>query len=308
MRKTAIGGQALIEGLLMIGPKEYATAVRKPDGEIIIDKKPVKEKTLFFKIPLIRGTAGLIRQMIIGVKALMYSSEFVELEEKIDEKKPSKFEKFIYKYLGDKIKDIILYCSIAISLVFSIGVFVLLPNFLAGLLYFDKNISSGLFFYNFIEGLLRIILFIGYLILTSRLNDIKRVWQYHGAEHKTIHCYEHEEELTIENIKKYSIFHARCGTSFLFLVMVISILVFSFTGWHNILINSLIRIALVPVIAGLSYELLKLVEKKESKFFNIIKYPGLFFQRYTTAEPDDAQIEVAIAAISCVIDENEDIW
>jgi len=292
----SVGGQALIEGLLMINGLNVAIAIRKPDGEIIVDKKVLPKKTT--NIPIIRGAVALIKQMIIGVKALIFSSEFIEIEEDT-EIKPSKFEQFIEKIFGDKVKDVVIYIAVAISLIFSIGFFILLPNFLAGLLNFNKEIASGLFYYNFIEGIVRVILFLSYIILVSKFSkDMKRVWQYHGAEHKTIHCYENKEELTVENIKKYSTRHPRCGTSFLFTIMIISILVFSFTGWHNVLINAGIRIMLIPIVAGISYEIFKFAAKSKFKIISIINIPGLIFQKYTTSEPDDSQIEVAIAALN----------
>lgn len=300
MRKTSIGGQALIEGLLMMGSKSVAVAIRKSTGEIIIDKKDVPPKGKLSKLPIIRGAISVIRQMIIGIKALMYSADFVDIEDDEPEKL-SRFEQFIQKLLGDKIKDVLMYFSLIISLIFSVGLFILLPNFISGFFNFDKNTVAGLISYNLIEGVIRVALFMGYIILVSKLKDIKRVWQYHGAEHKTISCYESQEELVVENVRKYSTKHPRCGTSFLFTIMIISILVFSFTGWHNVFINITIRLLLVPVVAGLSYEIIKFVGKRENKISKIINKPGLFFQKFTTLEPDDFQIEVAIAAMNSVL-------
>jgi len=309
MKKTSIGGQALIEGLMMIGPENAAVAVRKPDGEIIVDKRPLPKKTMASKIPVVRGSVGLFRQMVLGVKALMYSAEFVDLEDEGAEE-PSKLDKFIEKLLGDKFKDAAIYFSVIVSIAFSVGLFILLPNVLAGLLKFNKNTAGGVISYNLFEGLIRIILFFGYLVLASLMKDIKRVWEYHGAEHKTIHCYENEEELTVENIKKYSTKHPRCGTSFMFLVMVISILVFSFLGWHGIWINILSRLLLIPVVAGLSYELLKFAGRSEWKIMKVVNAPGMLFQMLTTREPDDDQIKVAIEAFNNVRveDKEADKW
>lgn len=302
---TSIGGQALIEGLLMMGPQNVAIAIRKPDGEIIIDKRPLPPKNKLLKIPFLRGVIGLFRQMVIGVKALMYSAEFVDIEGEETEK-PSKIDLFIERLFGDKLKDAVIYFSVILSLAFSIGLFMLLPNFLASFMHFDRKTMMGSISYNLFEGLIRIFIFFGYIALVSLLKDMKRVWEYHGAEHKTIHCYEHDEELTVENVKKFSTKHPRCGTSFLFTVMIISILIFSLTGWHSVIINLLIRLPLIPVVAGVSYEIIKIAGRSTSKFTRIINAPGMAFQFFTTKEPDASQIEVAIAAFNNVLVDNKE--
>jgi len=309
MKKTTIGGQALIEGLLMIGPENAAIAIRKPDGAIVVEKRPLPAKGRLSKIPLIRGVVNLFRQMVLGIKALMYSAEFVEIEEEEQDKK-SKFDVFLEKIFGEKMKDVLIYITVIISLAFSVGLFILLPNLLASLFKFSKDTTGGVVLYNLFEGIIRLLIFFGYIVLASMMKDIKRVWEYHGAEHKTIHCYEHEDELTVENVRKYSTKHPRCGTSFMFLVMIISILVFSFIGWHSIWINILARILLIPVVAGLSYELLKLAGRSNLKIFSIVNAPGKLFQCFTTKEPDDSQIEVAIAAFNevRVQDKDADRW
>lgn len=295
MKKISIGGQALIEGLLMIGPKNAAIAVRKPDGSIVVDKRPNPPKSIFLKIPVLRGIRAFFRQMVLGVKALMYSAELAEIED--DSAEPSRFERFIERLFGDKLKDVVIYFSVIIAICFSVGMFILLPNLLAGFLRLDKNTARGTFLSNLLEGLIRMLLFLGYLVLVSGMKDIRRVWQYHGAEHKTIHAYEHGDELTVENIKKYSTKHPRCGTSFLFLVMIISIITFSLLGWHSTLVNIISRLVLVPFVAGVAYEILKLAGQCEWKVMKIIKAPGLAFQYLTTREPDDEMIEVAIEAL-----------
>jgi len=314
---TSIGGQALIEGLMMMGPNNIAIAVRKPDGEIIVEKRPLPKRSKFSKLPLVRGVVGLVKQMIVGIKALMFSAEFVDLEVEEEEgKEPSKVDKFFDKMLGkvfgDKLQDALIYISVVISLLFSVGLFILLPNFIAGLLKFNKDTNTGVILYNLVEGIVKIILFFTYIVLISKLNDIKRVWQYHGAEHKTIHCYEHGEELTVENIQKYSTKHPRCGTSFLFTVMVVSILVFSFAGWYDeAWKNMIIRLLLLPVVAGISYEIIKFAGKSQSKFVQLLNVPGMMFQKYTTKEPDDSMVEVAIEAMNNVLNttkEGEDKW
>ncbi|ACL77663.1 DUF1385 domain-containing protein [Ruminiclostridium cellulolyticum] len=296
MKKTTIGGQALLEGLLMIGPQYRATAIRKPDGEIIVEKHPQKPKGKLSKIPIIRGAVNLFSQMVIGVKALMYSAEFIDIEDEDKSYEPSKFEQFLERKFGDKITDIAIYFSVVISILFSVGLFILLPNLIAGFIP-----VKGVIFKNLIEGAFRVGLFIGYLALVSLLKEMKRVWEYHGAEHKTIHCYEHGDELTVENVRKYTTKHPRCGTSLFFTIMIISILIFSFTGWHNIFLNATIRILLVPLVAGVSLELIKFAVRHENWLFKVLSAPGLMFQKFTTREPDDSQIEVAIAAFNEVI-------
>lgn len=305
MKKTTIGGQALIEGLLMIGPENAAIAVRKPDGEIIVDKRPLPKKDIYTKVPIIRGIVGFFRQIVLGMKALMYSAEFVDIEEDGDVK-PSKVDKFIEKVLGDRFKDFAIYFAVILSLAFSIGLFILLPNFLATILIGVKHSVS----YNLFEGVVRILIFLGYIILASLMKDIKRVWEYHGAEHKTIHCYEHGEALTVENVRKYTTKHPRCGTSFMFLVMIVSILVFSLLPLGSVLFNALIRLALVPLVAGISYEVLKFVGRSEWRIMKIVNAPGMMFQMFTTREPDDTQIEVAITAFNnaCPQDSKADNW
>lgn len=312
---TSIGGQALIEGLMMMGPESYAIAVRKPDGEIIVENRPTPKRSKLSKIPIVRGAVGLFKQMVIGLKALMFSAEFVDLEvEEDNDKGPSKLdiflEKLFGKLFGDKVQDALIYFSVILSLAFSIGLFMLLPNFLAGFLPLNKEIQKDKIILNLFEGLIRITLFFLYIVLISKLKDIKRVWQYHGAEHKTIHCYENEEELTVENIKKYSTRHPRCGTSFLFTVMIVSIMVFSLTPWVGVWQNIVIRLVLLPLVAGLSYEIIKFAGRSESKIVSILNIPGLAFQRFTTNEPDDSQIEVAIEAMKSVLvkDREQDKW
>lgn len=308
---TNIGGQALIEGLMMIGPRNAAIAIRKPDGEIIVEKRPLPKRSKFSKLPIIRGFVGIFKQMVMGIQALMFSAEFVDLEDEGEEdKKPSKLEGFLDRVFGDKLQTVLIYISVVISILFSVGLFMVLPNAIAWLLPIDETTTIGSILYNIVEGIIRVALFILYLSLTSQLKDIKRVWQYHGSEHKTIHCYENEEELTVENVKKYSTRHPRCGTSFLFTIMIVSIMVFSLVGQHGLWINILLRIVLIPLVAGVSYEIIKIAGKSPSKIARIVNAPGLMFQGFTTREPDDSQIEVAIEAMKNVLVENkeEDKW
>ncbi|MEL7648188.1 MAG: DUF1385 domain-containing protein [Sedimentibacter sp.] len=306
VKKTSIGGQALIEGIMMKGPDKIATAVRKPDGEIEVKESEINQifKNKFFKLPLIRGSFVLIDSLVNGVKELMYSAEFYG-----DDYEEDAVDRFLKKIFKDKADTAIIYASVAIALVFSVGVFILGPTLLTNVL---KNLVKNTFLLNLAEGVIRVGLFVGYVYLVSKLDDIKRVFMYHGAEHKTIHCYEHGEELTVDNVRKYSTLHPRCGTSFMINVMLISIIVFSFFGWPNPLMRLVIRLAMLPVIAGISYELNKYVGKcqKENILTKIISYPGFLIQKITTKEPDDSMIEVAIEAMNRVIPANgvDDTW
>lgn len=303
--KTTIGGQALIEGIMMKGPEKISIAVRKPDSEIELKIDPIKgigKKNKFFSLPFIRGVVGLVEAMIIGTNALMYSADFFEEEEVED--KESLFDR-IFK---EKAEDVSMFFTVAFSIMISILVFMIIPNVLTSV--FRRWLANPIYL-NLIEGVIRVSIFFIYVIWISKLEDIKRVFEYHGAEHKSIHCYENMEELTVENIKKYPILHPRCGTSFLFMVMIVSIFVLSFFGWPNPLQRIIIRIAMFPVIAGISYEINRLIGKSDSKFAYILSYPGLMVQKYATVkEPDDSQIEVAIKALKAVIPDNmeDDLW
>lgn len=307
-KKTNIGGQAIIEGVMMRGPHDIAIAVRKPDMEISVDKRKAESYSKKYKIlglPLIRGCVAFVESLIIGVSALTFSAKF--FEEGFEEEEPGKFEKFLTKIFGQKLESVIMGFSMVISLALAVGLFFILPSLLLG---FIKKISDSTILKNFIEGIIRITVFVIYILLISRMKDIKRVFEYHGAEHKTIYCYENEEELTVENVRKYSTLHPRCGTNFLFIVMFVSIFVFSFAGWPGIVYRIISRIVLLPVIAGVSYEILKFVGKSDSKFVRVLIYPGLLLQKLTTAEPDDSQLEVAIAALNGVLTEDKeaDVW
>ena len=305
VHKTSIGGQAVMEGVMMRGPKEIATAVRKSNGEIIIDKKEVSSvftKYKFLKIPILRGVISFFESMITGVKCLMFSAEQADLEDGEDYK-PSKFEQWLDDKFGDKVKDIVIYFSVFVSLIFSVGLFILLPTVLVGWL--KKFIFSAPVL-SLCEGGVRIVIFLAYLFLVSRMKDIQRVFEYHGAEHKTIAAYEHGEELTPENARKYSRLHPRCGTSFLLIVMIISIIFFSFLKWETVWQRMLYRLLLLPVVAGVSYEIIKFAGRSDSKVVKWLTSPGLALQLLTTREPDDSQLEVAIAALKSVLTGNKD--
>ncbi len=305
---TSIGGSAVMEGVMMKGPKEIATAVRKSDGEIVMDKRAVSSLVTKYhvnKIPVVRGVFAFFDSMISSIKALMWSAEFFDVEG--EESTESKFDKWLEDKFGDKVKDIVIYFSLFVSLIFSVGLFFILPNLVTGFL--AKIIESNLI-KTLIEGVVRIGIFLGYVLLVSRMEDIKRVFQYHGAEHKTIFCYEAGLELTPENARKMSRLHPRCGTSFLVFVMIISIVLFSFISWENMWIRLGLRLLLLPVVAGISYEIIRWAGKSKSRIVCVLSKPGMWLQNITTREPDDSQLEVAIAAMKAVLTDNkeDDKW
>ncbi len=300
IKPKAVGGQAVIEGVMMKGAEDVAIAVRKPDGEIVVSKEKLKgNRKIISKIPIIRGMYAFIDSMVLGVKALMYSAEFVEEEEEEKDKKPSKFDEF----LGNNI----IWISVVISIMFSVGLFILLPTVLVDVF---KNFTDNTIILNGIEGIVRIAIFLTYILAVSRMKDIRRVFEYHGAEHKTIFCYEYGEELTVENVRKHGRLHPRCGTSFLFIVMIVSILLFSMFSWSSIWMRLVIRILLIPVVAGISFEIIKWAGKSQSRLSCAVSAPGMWLQKITTREPDDKQIEVAIESLKhvLVIDPEADNW
>ncbi|MCR1951756.1 peptide chain release factor N(5)-glutamine methyltransferase [Clostridium sp. DSM 100503] len=293
MRKCEVGGQAVIEGVMMRGSKGQATAVRTPNKEIKIDFKkivPITKKYKFLNIPFIRGIFVLVDSLITGINTLNYSAEFFEDEEESE----SKFELWLKNKFGEKSNDLIMGATMLLSFTIAIGLFVALPTAIASLFSYLNIPAIAL---NLIEAIIRIAILLIYMYSISKMDDIYRVFQYHGAEHKSIFCYEAEEELTVENVKKFSRFHPRCGTNFLFLIMFVSIIIFSFTGWGGFFQRLLLRILLIPVVSGITYELIKWLGKSNNKLSKVIAYPGLKLQELTTKEPDDDQIEVAIAAL-----------
>lgn len=301
---SSVGGSALIEGVMMRNSDKLAVSVRKSDGEIFTEVKtviPITKKYKFLGLPFVRGGVSLIDSMIVGIKVLTESAEQVDIYD--EEEEESKFEIWLKKRFGENYFSYMIYFSVFIALAFSIGLFILLPNFITGLIPFEKATSGGSLLANAIEGLIKISLFLLYIYLVSKNKEIHRVFQYHGAEHKSIHAYENEEELTVENVKKHTTIHPRCGTTFMFVVIIISIILFAFTGWHNPLINMLLRLALLPIIAGISYEIFKLAAKSDSKLVRLLSMPGLMLQKLTTQEPDDSMLEVAIASLNAVIQE-----
>ena len=306
---TSIGGQAVMEGVMMRGPYKTTVAVRKPDGEIEkkVEENGVKTRSKFFRLPIVRGCVNFIDSLVIGMKALMFSAEFIDLEE--EEESESKFDQWLERKFGDKIKDIVIYVAIAISLVMSVGLFMVLPTFLTRLVEAIpaiKPVTQSHAFTSIFEGVIRMAIFLVYMVLVSQMKDIRRVYEYHGAEHKTIACYEAGEELTVENVKKFPRFHPRCGTSFLLFVMIISIIIFTLLPKTGVILRVLMRLALLPVVAGLSYEVIKWAGRSKSKAVCTLSKPGLWLQKLTTREPDESQIEVAIESMKPCIPENKD--
>lgn len=294
-KKTTVGGQAVIEGVMMRGTKGLATAVRLPNGSIEVKKESsesLTKKNKFFGFPIIRGFISLIESLIIGIKSLEYSASFFEDDE---EESESKFDKWFEKVFKEKGNSVLMGISLVLSLAFSTLLFFILPTALTSLV--KKTITSNVVVLNIIEGIIRVIIFISYIFIVGKLEDIKRVYQYHGAEHKTIFCYESGIDLTPENAKKFGRLHPRCGTNFLFLVMVISIIIFSFTGWQSIGQRVISRVLLLPVVSGVTYEVIKWLGKSDSKISKIIAWPGLLLQKITTQEPDESMLEVAITSL-----------
>jgi uncharacterized protein YqhQ len=293
-----IGGQALIEGVMMRGKSTIAMSVRKPDG--IIETKLSKVSQFFkhpvFKWPIVRGMVALINSMIIGVQALTYSAEFIT--EGDDAYEDSTFDLWVKKTFKDQADNVLIGFSMVMAFGMAIVMFAVLPSVFAGFL---QGTIANTTLLALIEGLVKVSLFVGYILIISRMKDIQRVFEYHGAEHKTIHCYESGQVLTAKNAQSFSRIHPRCGTSFLLFVMAISIAVFSFVTWSSIVTRILLKILLLPIIAGLAFELIKLSGKYDNFFIRLISQPGLWMQRLTTREPDLKQLEVAIAAMESVL-------
>lgn len=299
MKPSGIGGQAVIEGVMMRNKDEYAVAVRKPNNEIVIEKDTYvskSEKMKIFKLPIFRGMLAFVESMIIGSKTLTFSASFYEEEE---EAKPSKVETAFSKVFKEKAESVAMGITFMISIILAVGIFIILPGFIANILgrNFDSHVILAI-----IEGVIRIAIFIAYIVAISQIKDIKRLFMYHGAEHKTINCLEQGFELTVDNVRWQSKQHKRCGTSFMFIVMFVSIIFFIFIRVEHSLLRYLIRILLVPIIAGVSYEFIRFAGKNDSKLVLILSKPGMWLQGLTTKEPDDSMIEVAISSVEAVFD------
>ena len=305
--KTLIGGQALIEGILMQGPDKRAIVVRGPEG-LVQKVEPIKKKTGLLTLPFIRGVVNFGSSMVNGVKALMYSADFFPEEAG----EPSKFEKWLEQKIGsEKIEKAVVYLSVVLGIALSVGLFILLPTLLAGL---TKSFIQSPVVRNLFEGLLRIVIFLLYLWAVSHMKDVERMFAYHGAEHKTIFCYEKGLPLTVENVRPQSRFHPRCGTSFLFVVVMISILLFALVSavlpTSNMLVRLVVRLALLPFVVAISYEFNRLVGRHDNWLTRALSAPGMWLQYLTTNEPDDSMLEVGIEALTLVLPEKEgeDRW
>lgn len=297
MKYSGIGGQAVIEGVMMKGRSQYAVSVRKPDGQIEVkveNYKSLKEKYAIAKLPIFRGIFAFVESLKMGMGTLNYSAGFWEEEE--EKKERSKDNQ---KTDDSKTNDLWMGLILVLAIVIAIGLFVLLPFFISERLH---KIIPSIQLRGLIEGVIRVALFVGYVKAISLLEDIRRVFMYHGAEHKCINCIENGYELTVENAKKQTMVHKRCGTSFMLVVMFVSILLFMFISVPNMWIRMVLRILLIPVIAGISFEFITLAGKSENPLVNVLSKPGLWLQALTTREPDDSMLEVAITSVEAVFD------
>lgn len=297
---TPVGGQAVMEGIMMRGLERTAVAVRLPDGKIHMRTTPNKKMGKWTKVPIVRGVVSFVSSLVQGTGILMYSADVLEASTSEDEAyEEDKFEKWMNKTFGKKgAWNVMIYLAVILALVMTIGMFILLPTVVANWM---KPIIESDFVFNLVEGVMRIVIFVIYIAIISRMKDIKTVFQYHGAEHKTIHCFENDLELTPANAQQFYTLHPRCGTSFLLFVMVISFVLHLFLGWPSLAMRIVSRLLLVPLVAGLSYELLKWAGRSNNWLVKILSMPGLYLQKLTTKEPDDKQLEVAIAAMKAVM-------
>ena len=303
-RVSSVGGQAVMEGVMMKSPTGVALAVRRADGTIATryDNWTTKaQKGTFWGLPIIRGVVTFIESLTTGMNTL---TESAKLAGEDIEEEPTKFEKWLSEKLGKSVESVVIGIAVILAVVLSVGLFFMLPLGISSLI-FGKAASVAGVWKSLTEGLVRLIIFIGYIAFCSSIKDVKRTFMYHGAEHKTIACYEAEEELTPENAAKHSRLHPRCGTNYLFLVMAVSILFFAAIGWNaNFAVRLAMRIAFLPVVAGLSYEVLRLAARYDNWFTRIIRAPGMALQRITTKEPTPDMLEVAIAAFNLAMDPN----
>lgn len=294
--KTSVGGQALLEGIMMKGPFKSAMAVRKPNGEIDLSVWDTKKLTGIRKVPFVRGIFNFVDTLIQGYDCLMKSAEISGQEEE-----PDKFELWLDKTFGKAAGSVFSTIVTVLALVLAIGLFFGVPALVTGLI---SDFITSKVALSAIEGVIKIGLFLVYVIGVSQMKDIKRTFMYHGAEHKTIFCYEQGLDLTVENVRMQKRFHPRCGTSFLLIVLVVSILVSSVITWENLLIRVLLKVLMLPITVGISYEIIKFAGRHDNWFTKIISAPGLWLQNFTTQEPDDSMIEIAIAAVTPVLPEN----
>ena len=303
---TKVGGQAVLEGIMMKGAERTSVAVRLPDDTIHIKTEKNPKASKWAKMPIIRGVVVFVSSLVQGTKSLMYSAEVLEgyEGEGAVEYEDDKFSLWLEKKFGKKgAWNVMLYMSVVIAILFTVGIFIIGPTAAVN---WVKHFTTNEVALNLIEGVLRIVLFILYIVLISKMGDIKKVFQFHGAEHKCIHCFENGLELTPANCQTFYTLHPRCGTSFLMFVMIISLILFSLLGWPNLIWRIVSRLLLIPVIAGLSYELLRWAGSSDNAFVKILSMPGIYLQKLTTKEPNEAQLEVAIAAMEAVVAEKGD--
>ena len=301
--KVYIGGQAVMEGVMMRAPTRLAIAVRRPaDGKIethVEDFVPLSKRHKVLGWPVVRGVAAFIQSLVTGMNTITRSAQM--MGEEVEEEEPSRFEKWLSRVTGRSQDDIVIFCAVVLAIVLAVGLFFVVPSLLGSLL--NRVLPGHLLLVNLLEGLVRIGIFLGYIGAVTRMKEIKRVFMYHGAEHKTVYCHEHDEELTVENCKKYPVMHPRCGTAFLLIVMLISIILFLFVGRDitNAALRMLVHLCLLPVVAGVSYEVLKGLAHSESKIAKILRWPGLQLQRLTTRQPDDGMLECAIISMNVAL-------
>lgn len=304
MKYSGIGGQAVMEGVMMKNQDRYAVAVRKPDGEIVVETSEYKgliQKQKIRNMPILRGIFSFIESLVLGMKTLTFSASFFEEEEpeKKEEKVLSEEERSRQQEKAKKQEDMVMGGTVFFSIILAVAIFMILPYYIS--IFFQRFITSQIGI-TLLEGVVRLTIFVGYVALISLMPDIKRVFMYHGAEHKCINCIEHGMELTVENVRKSSKQHKRCGTSFLLIVMLVSIIFFMFIRVDNGLLKLVLRLVLIPVIAGVSYEFIRAAGRHDNALVNILSKPGMWLQNLTTREPDDSMIEIGIASVEAVFD------
>lgn len=299
--RTSVGGQALMEGVMMRGPKRLCCAVRRPDGGIETDIKELPPKKWYEKVPFVRGVFAMIGSMITGYRCLMYSAD-IAMQDSENSEPESKLDKWLDEHLGEKFQNALMVCAALMGGVVAILLFSVTPTSVVG--FVSRFVPLGRWGRVALEAVLKMAIFVAYLALCSRMKEIHRLFEYHGAEHKTIACYEAGEPLTVENIRKYPRFHPRCGTSFLILTLLVSIAVFSVIPWTGTALRVVYKLLFLPLVMGISYELLKLCGRTDNLLTHIIRAPGLWVQRLTVFEPDDGMIECAIQAVTPVLPEN----
>ena len=300
--KTSVGGQALMEGIMMRGPKNICCAVRKPDGTIETKIDPVKNHGIWTKIPLVRGAISMIESLIVGYHYMMYSAQVSMGDDYDPEEEETAFEKWVGDHLGKKAEDVLLGAAAVLGGLFAILLFTVLPTVLVGGV--NRLLPLGRWSKVVLEAVLKVAIFLSYMVAISKMKEIHRVFEYHGAEHKTIACYEAGDALSVANVRKYTRFHPRCGTSFLILVVIVSVFLYSVLPWSSTGLRVVFKLLLLPVVMGISYELLKWCGRSDNLATRIIRQPGIWVQHLTVFEPDDSMIEVAIAAVTPVLPED----